>query len=247
MNKLHELLKEERIKQRYSYRSLADKAGINHSTIRCLEVDPSYRAKPDTLKKVAIALNIDSDKLMEMAGYTTHPTKRNSLNVEGDNDKWKPLNEAQRILKEINISNPPIDVYMVAKYLNIKVEDLVGPNHLSGVVGSKKEKAIYVNKAHPKVRQRFTIAHEIGHVVLHGFSESSKKGLLFRMGENHDPKEIEANRFAAELLMPKEMMDMECEKYGESLENHISDLAHKFNVSEAALSIRLATLYSRFF
>ena len=63
-------------------------------------------------------------------------------------------------------------------------------------------RVVYVNKADPPVRRRFTMAHEIGHAVLHPGEDI----LDFRRNIDgpRDPKEIEANKFAAELLMPED-------------------------------------------
>lgn len=66
----------------------------------------------------------------------------------------------------------------------------------------QNKRFIVVNDAHSRTRQRFSIAHEIGHAArYHGplmFSRESK-GFI----ERPRWQEVEANRFAAELLMPK--------------------------------------------
>lgn len=83
------------------------------------------------------------------------------------------------------------------------------PDHLSGKIqrdGASFD--IIVNKNHPEVRRRFTIAHEIAHAVLHrdligdGITDDAR----WRSGLP-DPIEYQANRLAADILMPKHLLD----------------------------------------
>lgn len=87
-------------------------------------------------------------------------------------------------------------------------------------------------------RARFTIAHELGHVVLghvtkshHPMRDTSFKANSF------EPEEIEANNFAAELLMPADLV----KSLYESMPS-LSSIAQAFNVSEAAMMYRLKNL-----
>ena len=76
---------------------------------------------------------------------------------------------------------------------------------------------IFYNARMPIGRQRFSIAHEIGHIVLHG-----DRLTLFNRGprENDEPKEREANMFAARLLSPAIVL----ERIGVSSEAEIASL-----------------------
>jgi len=97
-------------------------------------------------------------------------------------------------------------------------------------------------------RRRFTIAHELGHLELHHnrpISVSENSGILMRdmnssIGE--DLKEIEANYFAACLLMPSELISSELKNHSYIDEDVIVELARKFNVSSLAMTIRLTSL-----
>jgi Zn-dependent peptidase ImmA (M78 family) len=110
--------------------------------------------------------------------------------------------------------------------------------------------AICINRHNSKNRQRFKIAHEIGHLQLGHPSEPgehvhvekdvyiSQRGR--KASEGVDPKEIEANAFAACLLMPKTLLE-------ESLEAPVNDaritaLAKLFGVSEQAMILHLTRL-----
>lgn len=91
---------------------------------------------------------------------------------------------------------------------------------------------LYVSEA----RNNFTIAHELAHVVLHHRSASCQQEQYNRCGS--DPQEWEANRFAAELLMPEQDFRLEARR----LNNDPAALARKFGVSGAAAKVRLAAL-----
>lgn len=89
------------------------------------------------------------------------------------------------------------------------------------------------------VRQRFTLAHELGHYILGhggGFRDNAAAVVNFT---NYNQAEIDANAFAAELLMPKLMVNHLIE--AQNIRN-IEALASKFFVSTAAMEYRLKKL-----
>lgn len=100
----------------------------------------------------------------------------------------------------------------------------------------------YNDTLHPN-RQRFTIAHELGHYFAGHLDETGKT--LFRDPmknfslDNYDPLEVEANKLAAEILMPEDKISFLIEelKY-----NTIDDLAQALVVSPAAMTYRLKNL-----
>lgn len=117
-----------------------------------------------------------------------------------------------------------------------------------------KEAYIGIKEEGYTTRTRFTMAHELGHLVLHHISkkESEARSVSLRTDidwdffKRHDlvEKEQEANAFAAELLMPEKKIL----KYLKNLsgvmskDEIITDLAYEFNVSEAAMKARLRSL-----
>ena len=97
---------------------------------------------------------------------------------------------------------------------------------------------IFVNENDAPTRQRFTIAHELGHLALH---ESEGSMVDFRNQMHHvgsSTKEVEANAFAADLLMPIDKFVKAYEKYKE----YISLIYSMFNVSVAAVQVRIKNL-----
>jgi Zn-dependent peptidase ImmA (M78 family) len=112
---------------------------------------------------------------------------------------------------------------------------------------------IGINSNHHYNRQRFTLAHECGHYLLHrdyivGAVHVDKRYLgLLRSdisSQGVEPIEIEANQFAAELLVPEEFLIREIEAIGYDVEDDsfISDLAKKFKVSCQMMSNCLANI-----
>lgn len=101
-----------------------------------------------------------------------------------------------------------------------------------------KERIIYFNPTEPPTRQRFTVAHELGH---HFFShgERPRDSAAQFSSLYFDPVESQANRFAAELLMPAGSVQLLVVDRGET---DISTLARYFDVSEVAMKIRLKSL-----
>lgn len=103
------------------------------------------------------------------------------------------------------------------------------------------------------MRQRFTIAHEIAHFLLHVKKNNKSqlfidRSVTFRRDENSatgdDNHEVEANQLGAALLMPRELVQQEIKKHDLDLddEDAISFLAKRFQVSAAAITNRLANL-----
>lgn len=165
--------------------------------------------------------------------------------------------EAQRLLSRMGITKPAVDVEAIAKKLNIDVAYQRFKDDLSGVLVKAGERsAIGINSKHSPVRQRFSIAHELAHFWLGHpgdmFVDESKgrASIVFRDGRSADGTnlhEMEANRFAASLLMPAVFLF-------ESLTKCLSDglleidreiiprLSNEYCVSQQAMKIRLSSL-----
>jgi Zn-dependent peptidase ImmA (M78 family) len=162
----------------------------------------------------------------------------------------------------MGIFKPPVDVETIARRLGYQVVFEHFPGDLSATlirdVGNLI--TIGVNSFHPRVRQRFSIAHEIGHGELHvQLATSSQKvvfvdppgaQVLFRddaasLGDN--PQEIQANQYAAALLMPSMFIRDSARtilgrtsSLGES--DVVERLAARFEVSQQAMRYRLVNL-----
>lgn len=118
---------------------------------------------------------------------------------------------AATVLREFGIERPPVDPVEIAQQLDIRVAFVEFDTEYSAVSGfyDVGEQAIYVNKADPPFRQTFTVAHELGHHLMHrDWAQSTEYRVLLRDTTDHaNPYEQEANAFAAHLLVPREMLD----------------------------------------
>ncbi|MBS1985597.1 MAG: ImmA/IrrE family metallo-endopeptidase [Bdellovibrionales bacterium] len=150
-------------------------------------------------------------------------------------------------------SKLPIDIENLIETCGIKLVKQDFQNTISGaavIEGSLK--VISVNRSEAQVRQRFTAAHELGHILLHQGKEvevSYPSATFYRdpkssTGEHW--KEIEANYFASCVLMPKVLLEREIAGLAEnnsSLNEEVIDqLSKKFKVSSQAMCIRLGAL-----
>lgn len=150
-------------------------------------------------------------------------------------------------LTKHNLNKIAIDPEKVAKDLRIKVIYHDFSDDVSGLfLREGSDLYIGVNNGHAEERKGFTIAHEIGHYLLHSsdifhydhLPPDSPRTVLYRENSKSGPNEVEANAFAAELLMP-EVLIKKCVDL-EVLE--ISTLARVFRVSENAMRYRLTNL-----
>lgn len=159
--------------------------------------------------------------------------------------------KAREVLAGLGVSRIPISVSKVAKGLGLIVEYTPLDDELSGMAFTKDgQNFILVNSLHHTNRQRFSIAHEIGHHMLHAEQLAAgvhvDKGILRRdavSSEGTLEVEKEANAFASELLMPSSEISA---ALGNDFDLDDSDkvekLARKFQVSMAAMQFRLMRL-----
>lgn len=158
-------------------------------------------------------------------------------------------NEAQKLIERFGVKTPPVPVERIAKELGIRVQYAPFDGDLSGMAFVKDGKPIAgVNSLHHPNRQRFTLAHEIGHIVLHRQLIESEvhidKGSLRRdtlASAGVDPIEIAANAFASEFMMPEHLLEAAMSGRPIDLEDDelVAGLAKRFKVSEAAMRFRL--------
>lgn len=160
----------------------------------------------------------------------------------------------EQVFKGTDLRSIPIKIIPIVKHYGFSVFRASMPDTESGYImvsnktiepfGSKK--VIVYNFNHSKRRNRFTVAHELAHYIFHTKEEiyahrdSSNSG-------NSRVEEINANRFASALLMPKnEVLSFVKEVKNDFLtaipSDYIYYVSEKFNVSESAAEIRLKKL-----
>ncbi len=138
---------------------------------------------------------------------------------------------AKELIEELGILEPPIllntiipflkNKYSLEVYkwdLGDKTDGIQIDNNGKPVIGYNDNKNIH--------RQRFTVAHEIGHMILRHTTSH-----VYLDSDSNKPEETEANQFAAELLMPTSMLKKDIENGKKDMKL----LANRYIVSDEAL------------
>ncbi len=132
----------------------------------------------------------------------------------------------------------PVRIYKLARELGLEVYKTTQlPEGFSGCIYEEDGSyVILTNKKDHIHRRRFTVAHELAHFILHRdqIGDGIVDDGLYR-SKLSGPLEREANAYAADILMPME----DIIKAIDDGANSVSELAEKFYVSEAAMSIRI--------
>lgn len=175
--------------------------------------------------------------------------------------------DPENILSTLDLNSLPVNLDAITSKLGVEVSydfdfDKIGHSGEISWSDDRSTAVIWVNPTDSKRRQRFTLAHELGHLFHHmlpakadtksdeSFIDSSKQ---FRRSGVISEKEKEANNFSANLLMPKHMIKKEirviADKYKTdsgklscSRETFISELSEIFDVSTQAMEYRLKNL-----
>jgi Zn-dependent peptidase ImmA (M78 family) len=152
--------------------------------------------------------------------------------------KGSPLATPAALRSRFGQTRPPFDPYAIAHGLGVDIRHITDRRWSGAVKFAGDRAVIWLNDADGRRRKRFTLAHELGHLLLHG---EEGRG-MFRDATFAGTKlEREANEFAAELLMPASIL----RKYGAMAEFDLGRLAKALDVSEEALQVRLSVLGKR--
>lgn len=161
-----------------------------------------------------------------------------------------PEIQAADLIAEAGVVRPPVPVQKIAEMLGAQVAYEAFEGDVSGMLYREPGRTLIgVNSTHPATRQRFTLAHEIAHLRLHEGQPVFIDRLVrvnWRDGSSAR-EEIQANTFAAELLMPRRFMSEEIERVVSrspkvAPEELVEALAGTFGVSEEAMRYRLINL-----
>lgn len=158
---------------------------------------------------------------------------------------------ARQLLARLSMNRTPVPVREIAVAEGCTVKAAMLDDELSGMAFiSENRPMIVVNGRHHPNRQRFTIAHELGHHLMHRSMLLAgvhvDKGVLRRDAESSTGEvadEIQANAFAAELLMPRHFLQPFLSQ-SIDVENElvVQKLADMFGVSTAAMTNRILNL-----
>lgn len=162
--------------------------------------------------------------------------------------EYKRIEGREREVLETYTTEYPVKLGQLAKDLGISIKVSSMSTGISGqIMKEGNSYSIRVNRHEARERQRFTIAHELAHFFLHkAIIDSSPDGIrdnvLYRSGEP-ERIEYEANRLAADIVMPMPLVEQILREdfNGVVTEATIESLAARFQVSKAAMEIRLST------
>jgi len=156
-----------------------------------------------------------------------------------------------KILVDCHITHAPVPVDQIAKLLGIVIRESPADDDISGaLIRADQDSPIIIalNEMHHPNRKRFTIAHELGHLVLHkgdSIHVDQNVRVNWRNQESSSGvnwKEVEANRFAAALLMPTQFLTRDIETVDLDDADGVSKLARRYKVSEQAMRNRLVNI-----
>jgi len=159
---------------------------------------------------------------------------------------------ARRLLEQSQALALPVNLDAITDFLGLTVLTKRLEDEYSGFL-AVAEKTIVVNSQHSPVRRRFTAAHEIGHYQLHRKKKPNlpafiDRAVYFRRSSGDDSvgvdhrMEMQANAFAAGLLMPEFLLDEYLDKHPDvdiGQTAGIKQMADEFEVSRQAMDYRL--------
>lgn len=161
----------------------------------------------------------------------------------------------EQLLARHLVHSAPVPVEDIAKANGVDVTREPAEDDLSGFIfrdRTTNTAVIGVNSTHHPNRQNFTLAHELGHFLLHEGGDDVHVDRRFQVkfrsetsSQGDDVDEKEANLFAAELLMPADFLEEEMEEIDVvdlDDETVVAKLARRYGVSTQAMTFRLAYL-----
>lgn len=154
---------------------------------------------------------------------------------------------ARKILKDYGLTSIPIDLKKIFDALGYQQVELDDPDDVDGMIMkiSGKPSIVVINTKKPMARQRFTLAHELGHLFLNHdkrdiYDAETARDQSDDFGIQKPAKETEADIFASELLIPFEHI----KKYNDRLSD-VEWLLQIFQVSKTAMLIAVENYVRR--
>lgn len=163
---------------------------------------------------------------------------------KAEREAMKVWNKAERPV--------PVPIDNIIREYGLSLQESALEDSISGMMVTRENGTaiVVINEDHHPNRKRFSMAHELGHYLLHRNARSifvdASEQKFYRDAEasaGTKTQEIEANAFAAELLMPQEAIDERVTEVLTVLDEPIIErLADEFCVSQSAMIFRLQRL-----
>lgn len=245
---------------------LAAKIGLSESYIQKLETG-RRRLSLDNVVKLSEALSLPTATVMKLAGplqgglaqFVNVPPGAGALSLlggiaaatapsfglvqeweddDGISDQMKK--DWDHVQAQL-VGEPPVDIVAIARSLGLRVVRHSGVNFWGAIYKEEGRYVIGVNAHHHRVRQRFSVAHELAHFLKHReligeglFEEALYRGVVIGI-----EMEREANRLAGDFLIPKAMLEAAMD----AGTTEPAQLAALFDVSGQAMAIQLGVPY----
>ncbi len=154
---------------------------------------------------------------------------------------------ASNILRELEINKPPTSVEDICRHFDIEcVLDADIEVEAFLIIGKNRSRPLIAVKANQQyeTRVKFSLAHELGHFIIPEHQGPKYLCTLGDLNDYHEKSaEIEANQFAAELLIPCQWLTPEIRRHDVTL-NMLKTFAEKFETSLSSTAIKVAGLCS---
>lgn len=144
---------------------------------------------------------------------------------------------------QLNLSSP-LNMFEVMNKLGIEVNSVENVEYDAKISEKNGDFCIDYDKNQIFERQQFSIAHELGHLLLHKFNENEYQDIVYyRRNGNRSRIEWEANEFAASFLMPRrEFIEFCLNNADDAGKISLKTIAKKFKVSMQAVRVRGSAL-----
>ena len=149
------------------------------------------------------------------------------------------------LLNRHNYIDDMVDIANIVRQqnYNVFIDDL--DNNISGYVDHENREVV-LNKNETPERRRFTLAHELGHIILNANDNSIQHRDNIMNSQldiyANDNNEVEANYFAGCILMPRNVFIREFNSIKGDIDYKIQKLAYYFGVSKLAVNVRANVL-----
>jgi Zn-dependent peptidase ImmA (M78 family)/DNA-binding XRE family transcriptional regulator len=165
--------------------------------------------QPAVLEKLreCMAIGRELTNLERLVGLDRDLAAVASYSMPSPRNRWEAIQQGQRLAEEerrrLGFGSAPVpDLGELLESQGVRTGLVDLPEDISGLTLSGREVGLFVvaNRAHHRLRRRFSLAHEYAHVVV----DRERFGLISRASDRDDLVEVRANAFAANFLMPED-------------------------------------------
>ncbi len=155
----------------------------------------------------SLALGREMTNLERLLGVDRAQLRTATYELPAARSRWDAIQQGQRIAADerqrLGLGLSPIgDLVELFESQGVRTGLVTLPDNISGLTLSDEKIGIFVviNREHPPLRRRFSLAHEYAHVLI----DRDRSGAISRSENRADLLEVRANAFAAEFMMPAE-------------------------------------------